>query len=138
METFFVLCFSLRMHHSNLVSGSLINRSSTNGSVDSGCWYTDRDFVSAAWALLDLCSITNEYSSDNCALAADFLSRVCFSLSLSLSLSIPSSSMQGPLDLLSITHIFCFNVILAMTVHTDLFLSCFFAFLNLLLIFLLN
>ncbi|XP_078174265.1 serine/Threonine-kinase ATM-like protein isoform X2 [Carex rostrata] len=67
---------SLEMHHSNLVSGLLIDRGSTNGSVDSGCWYTDPDFVSAAWALLDLCSTTNEYSSDTCALAADFLSRV--------------------------------------------------------------
>ncbi|KAF3329020.1 serine/threonine-protein kinase ATM [Carex littledalei] len=67
---------SLEMHHSNLVSGLLIDRGSTNGSVDSGCWYTDLDFVSAAWALVDHCSTTNEYSSDTCALAADFLSRV--------------------------------------------------------------
>ncbi|KAJ1684822.1 hypothetical protein LUZ63_016212 [Rhynchospora breviuscula] len=67
---------SLGMHHNNLVSGLLIDRGSTNGSVDSECWYTDPDFVSAVWTLVDLCSTTNEYSSDTCSLAADFLSRI--------------------------------------------------------------
>ncbi|KAJ3700717.1 hypothetical protein LUZ61_004422 [Rhynchospora tenuis] len=67
---------SLGMHHKNLISGLLIDRGSTNDSVDSECWYTEPDFVSAVWTLVDLCSTTNDYSSDTCSLAADFLSRI--------------------------------------------------------------
>ncbi|KAJ3694312.1 hypothetical protein LUZ60_009792 [Juncus effusus] len=62
---------SLERHHKNLISGNLIERGSTNG-----CWYTDSDFVSAVWALLDLSSSNHQFNSETGSLAADFLSRV--------------------------------------------------------------